>query len=203
MHLKLRYFAASLIATVAVSLTACHGFFTAPILQSINVSPSSPIVGQGSTLQLSATGVNDDGSTSSLKTVSWSSSDAGVASVNSSGLLTAVAAGTATITAASGSISGTTTVNITAANLSSIAVTPATVTVAQGQTQQFTATVQLANGQTVDITKSVTWRSSNTSVATITSAGLATAQSGGTGQTANITATSNNITGTAVLTVGF
>ncbi len=202
MHLRARHFAVTLLATLALSLSACHGFFSDPILQSITVSPSSPIVGQGSTVQLTATGVNDDGSTASLNSVDWSSSDTSVATVDTSGMLKGVAAGTATITAKSGSVSGTATVNVTVANLSSISVTPANTTVAPGQQQQFTATGQLANGQTVDITKSVTWSSSNTSVATITSAGVATAQSGATGQTAEITATSNNLTGRAVLTVG-
>ncbi len=63
--------------------------------------------------------------------------------------------------------------------LTSIEVTPAGQTIFRGATQQFTATGIYSNGSTTNLTSQVTWGSSNTGVATITSAGLATAVSAG------------------------
>ncbi len=75
--------------------------------------------------------------------------------------------------------------------LASIAVTPANPTVNVGATQQFTATGTYQNSSTANITSQVTWNSSNTAVATINSAGLATGQAAG---NSNVTAALNGIT---------
>ncbi len=75
--------------------------------------------------------------------------------------------------------------------LQSIAVTPSNSSVSQSQTQQFTATGSYSDGSTKSITSSVTWASSNTTVATIgASTGLATGVTAGTSQ---ITATLGSI----------
>jgi len=86
---------------------------TTPTLTSISVTPSNPNLGVGSTLQFTATGHYSDNSTQDLTTVAtWSSSNTAVATVSntsgSQGLAKGVAAGTATITASSGSVSGNT-----------------------------------------------------------------------------------------------
>jgi cyclophilin family peptidyl-prolyl cis-trans isomerase len=82
--------------------------------------------------------------------------------------------------------------------LVSIAVTPTNTTIAKGQTEQFTAIGTLANNTTEDVTNQVTWTSSNTAVAGISSTGLATAIAPG------VTAISANfagVTGSTFLTV--
>ena len=67
---------------------ACSGFFVAPVLTSIAVGPTATI-NQGATVQESAIGTYNDGSTKILGSgVQWSSSDTGFATVNSSGLVT-------------------------------------------------------------------------------------------------------------------
>src|SRR5208337_263875 len=66
------------------------------------------------------------------------------------------------------------------------------------QTQQFTATGNYSDGSTKDLTASVTWSSSATSIATITSGGNATVLAYG---TTNISATFVGITGSTALTV--
>ncbi|HKC72067.1 MAG TPA: Ig-like domain-containing protein, partial [Terriglobales bacterium] len=129
--------------------------------------------------------------------VTWSSSATGVATINSSGLATTVGAGSATITAKVGSFTDTTVLTVVAANLVSISVTPTPVSIAIGTDQQFSAIGSFNDGSTQLLT-SVTWSSSASSVATVNSAGLATAV--GTG-TATITATSGSVSGTAALTV--
>jgi uncharacterized protein YjdB len=183
-----------------ISLVSCNGFFVDPTLTSISVTPTTPSVAVGNTKQMTATGTYDDGKTKNITgSVSWSSDDDSEATVSDGGLVTGVAAGTVSVTATSGTISGSTSVTVTLANLRSIAVTPTSASITSDQTQQFTAIGTLDDGTTVDITDAVTWKSSNKSVATIDSSGLATAQ--GTGTT-NITAVSGSITSnTAVLTV--
>jgi uncharacterized repeat protein (TIGR03803 family) len=78
------------------------------MLVSISVTPSSASVFVGWTQQFTATGTYSDGSTANLTSiVMWKSNRKKVATVNSSGLATGVAAGTVTITAKQGRISGT------------------------------------------------------------------------------------------------
>ncbi len=87
----------------------------------------------------------------------------------------------------------------TAPTLASIAVTPANPTIQTSATQQFTATGTYSDSSTQNITTQVTWASSNTAVATINSAGLATAGTGA--GTTTISATSGAVSGNTTLTV--
>ncbi|HTK78725.1 MAG TPA: Ig-like domain-containing protein [Gemmataceae bacterium] len=82
--------------------------------------------------------------------------------------------------------------------LQSIAVTPATPTVAKGQSQQFTATGSYSDGSTQNVTGLVTWASATPAVATISGSGLAAAVATG---TSTISATMSGVTGSTVLTV--
>ena len=85
-----------------------------------------------------------------------------------------------------------------ASTLSSIAVTPASPTISTGSTQPFTATGTYSNGSTQNLTSQVAWASSSTSVATINSAGLATAVNAG---STTISATLGTVIGSTTLTV--
>lgn len=83
-------------------------------LTSIAITPPGGTITTGNTLQLKATGTYNDSTSSDLTTTAtWASSATGVATVSSNGLVTAVAAGSATITATSGSVSGNVTVKVT------------------------------------------------------------------------------------------
>jgi uncharacterized protein YjdB len=180
----------------------CSGFFVDPTLTTLTVTPLTPSVVAGSTLQLTATGSYDDGSSKNISgTASWSTSDATIATVNTAGLLTGVAQGTATITASSGAVSGTTTATIQISGLSSITLTPSNPAVRSGTTQQFIATAHLADGSTQDISGSATWASSDTNTATIDATGLATALSVASPTTTTISATSGTVSANTVLTV--
>ena len=175
------------------------GTGTAPTLQSIAVTPSAPSVIAGYTQQFTATGTYSNGTTQNLtSSATWSSSSTSVAAVSTAGLATGIAAGTSTITAKSGSISGTTKLTVTAPTLTSISVTPASPSVAAGKTQPFTATGTYSNGTTQNLTSSSTWSSSATSIATVSAGGLATGVSVG---TSTITAKSGSINGSTTLTV--
>jgi len=94
--------------------------------------------------------------------------------------------------------SGGPSVELVSASVVSISVTPVNPSIAVGATKQFTASGIHSDGTSQDITTQVIWNSSNTSVATITSSGLATSVSTG---TTTITATSGSISGNTTLTV--
>src|SRR5215475_3447867 len=191
------------VAMLCLCASGCGKFFPDPTLSSIAVTPQTPSVAINKTLQMTATGTYDDGSTKNITgSVTWSSSKTSIATVSDSGVVAGIAAGTASITATSGSVSGSTNVTITIANLSSIAIAPTTASIRSGQTESFTAIGTLENGSQVDITDAVTWKSSNTSAATINSSGVATGQSVSTSQSTSITATSGTVvSNTAALTV--
>jgi len=82
-------------------------------LLSLAVTPANPTIFAGSTIQLTATGTFSDNTVQDLTAqASWSSSSQSVATISnaagSNGLVTSLAPGQTTITATSGSVSGTT-----------------------------------------------------------------------------------------------
>src|SRR5208282_1887854 len=173
---------------------------TAPTLVSITLSPQSTTIPQGATQQFTATGVYTDGSTQDLTSAAaWSSSATVVAAINSSGLAAGLFQGTATIQASSGSLSASTTLSVGAPALVSIAVTPATATIALGGSQQYQAIGTYSDGSTQNVTTLVAWSSGVSTVATVSGTGLATSVSQG---TTTLSATFESIAATAPLTVG-
>ena len=72
------------------------------------------------------------------RTVVWTSSNVAVVSVNTSGVVSGVSSGSATITATTEGISGTATVNVTAVPIASITVSPPTASVVEGSTTTLT-----------------------------------------------------------------
>src|SRR5579864_3682570 len=105
---KLQLLAGLTVLLLLAAAVGCRGFFQSPVLTSLTVGPQSPNIQQGTSLQMSAIGTFDDGSTKTLtSSVFWSSSDMTVASITSGGRVTGASSGTATITASSGASSGT------------------------------------------------------------------------------------------------
>jgi trimeric autotransporter adhesin len=160
------------------------------------VQPARDSIGPGATVQLTAVTEDSAGGVLSGRAVSWGSSNPAVATVSSSGLVTAVALGNATITASSEGKSGTSAITVYTP-VASVTVAPATATIFVTQTKQFTATPKDAQGNPL-AGRTVTWASSNPAAATVNSSGLATAVAVG---TTTITATSEGKSGTATLTV--
>jgi uncharacterized protein YjdB len=81
---------------------------------SVTVSPSATSIAAGSTAQLAATPQDVSGTALTGHAVTWTSSNNAVATVSDSGLVTAIAAGSATVTATSDGNSGTATITVTA-----------------------------------------------------------------------------------------
>jgi trimeric autotransporter adhesin len=146
----------------------CHGFFVDPVLTSVTVGPTATI-NQGGTVQESAVGTYNDGSSNSLTNVQWSSDTMSVATVNTKGLVSGVSPGTATITGASGTVSGTATITVSLSNVTGLTITPSSANIkANGGTAPFTAKATIAGGQPVDVTATVTWTVSDTTNVTVT-----------------------------------
>jgi hypothetical protein len=201
-----RQFTLAAIPVVCVLLlAACN---CAPTLRYITISPTSATTAVGGTVQFSASAYYSDGTiTSATGLVLWTSSAPAVATVNSSGLVTGVSLGTATISASAAGTSGAT-ASVTVDQLQSIAVTPANSTVPVGETQQYDAmgTFLTPGGTTttMDVTTIATWAATgNTNVSIGASTGLATVATTATvGSTATISAALYGITGTTTMTVG-
>lgn len=186
----------------ALMVVSCGGGFfpSSDTIVSITLSPASAQIMPTGTQQFTATGTFGNNSVGDVTSqVTWISSAPNIATINAAGLATAVALGTTNITAKSGSVTSPASV-LTVSNkiLSSISVSPQSQTLIAGSQQQYTATASYSDGSFGDITSSVTWNSSNTVVATISSSGLATAVSSG---TTTITAALGSVIGTATLTV--
>jgi hypothetical protein len=173
-------------------------------LSSITLTTPLSKLGEGTTMQLTATGKFSDNTTQDLtKAVTWKSSGS-VISVSKVGLVIANIPGSATVTATLDGVSATTpTLQVNAVTISSVTIAPATASIAPGTTQQFTATAVFGDGTKQDITSLVQWSSSDPSTATIrdfgANAGLATALAAG---TANISAVFGSVNAsTSTLTV--
>lgn len=172
----------------------------AATLVSIAVTPANPSVALGRTQQFVATGTYSDSSSADLSaTVTWASATTSVATINATGLATSVSQGTSVVSATLGAVSGSTTLTVGPAVVVSVAVTPASPTVARGLTQQFTATATYSDGSALDVSATATWASATPSVATISASGLATGVAEG---TSVISALVGGLSGSTTLTVG-
>jgi len=150
------------VALVCAIAPGCNGFFVNPTLTSITVGPSATI-NQNGTVQMSAVGTFNDGSTQSLSNVFWSSSDTTVAAINGAGLVTGISPGSATITGASGTVSGTATVTVSISNVTGITISPTSANATINGTQSFKAMATVSGGSPVDVTTTATWTISATS----------------------------------------
>ena len=146
----------------------------------VSLDKASMTLTKGETSQLTAT-ISPSNATN--KSVSWESSSTSVATVSSSGLVTAVGAGTASITVTTEDGKKTATCKVTVKiPVTGVTLNKSELTLTEGETGQLTATVSPSNASN----KNVSWKSSSTSVATVSSAGLVTAVAEG---TATITVT--------------
>jgi len=169
----------------------------APPVASVQVTaPDSSIV-RGQTVQLTATPRTAGGAVVTGRTVSWSSGSPSVATVSTSGLVSAVGIGSAVITATVDGINGTVTITV-ATDVVTVQVAPATATLTEASpTQQYTATPRnAANTALTGLT--ATWASLDTTVATVNASGLVTAVRPG---STTIRATVDGVDGSATANV--
>ena len=178
-------------ATLTVTAAA-----PAPVA-SVSVTLNSGSLTVGQTTQAVVTLKDASGNTLGGRAITYSSGNTNVATVSSTGTVTAVAAGSTVITATSEGVSGTATVTVTPPPVASVTVTLNSSSITAGQTTQAVVTLKDANGNTL-IGRAITFASSNAIVATVSGAGTVTGVSAG---SAGITATSEGVSGSSTLTV--
>lgn len=145
------------------------------MVKSIVLNKTSGTLYTKKTMQLSPTVSPSD---ADCKTVEWSSNKTSVAKVNANGLVTAIAPGTATITCKATDGSGViATCKVTVKQLvTGVALNKTSATVYTAKTLQLKATISPSNASN----KAVTWSSSNSAIAKVSSSGLVTAVAPGT-----------------------
>jgi len=206
--------------TAVVTVTSSGKVSTEPVA-SLTIDPSSQTAfdvnqtvnfiaigttGSGATINL--TGQSATVGTSTIKAATWTSSNPGIASINpSTGVATALSAGSSTISAQAFNpdgtvVLGTATLTVTLPTSSSeplvsMAIIPGTQTLTSlNQPAQFIAIGTTGSGSTINLTNKVVWTSSSPTVASINAnTGLATALANG---TTAITAVDTNPDGTVV-----
>lgn len=174
---------------------------TGPVqVTGVSLSQTTMDLTAGSTSQLTAT-VEPFNATN--KNVTWSSSAPEVAAVDENGKVTALTAGSATITVttADGSKTAVCTVTVEGGstpivNVESVSLNKTSLELEAGDSEQLTATVEPENATN----KSVTWTSNNDSVATVDNNGTVTAHKAGTA-TITVTTMDGGNTATCALTV--
>ncbi len=177
--------------------TSCSDFFVSPnALDHINISPQTVILKVADTLQLTATAVKVDGSSFDVtQSATWTTANNGTATVNSTGMLSALGSGNTTVQASQSNVNGTGIVIVRTVGLQStngIVVTAPNSQLANGSTMQMTATANFTDGATLDITNGAVWSSSATGVATVSTTGQVKGVAAG---SATITATVNTASG--------
>src|SRR5260370_33285899 len=148
------YTAASALGTYQVAAKQASGSLTGqasvavvavPVASVVVVSPTATLA-VGQTVQLTAIPQDANGNPLTGRVVTRATSNAALATVSASGLVTGVAAGTATITATSEGKKGSLTMTVTVVPVASVAVSPASASVTAGQTGQLVATPKDAVG---------------------------------------------------------
>ena len=194
-------------ALVACTVLACGGDDDpgpvappppTPVATTVEVAPATAeLTALGQSVQLTATVRDQNGGVMSGASVTWTSGDAAVATVDGAGLVTAVATGAATINATSGSASGSASVTVTQAP-AQIAVTPDSLRLtALAEQRQLTAEAFDANGNAI-VGPMLSWASEDDAVATVDADGLVTAVANG---ETTVTATSGSASASVAVTV--
>ncbi|MNM60956.1 Bacterial Ig-like domain (group 2) [compost metagenome] len=198
-------------ATVTVTV----GKDPATEIKSIAVTPATVSLVGGDTRQLTVNATMGDGHTKdvtgSIEGTVYLSSNADRAVVDAEGKVTIpkyATAGTVVVTAKNGTFQSTTVVTVLrnpATEIKSIAVTPATVTLAAGFTKQLVVTATMGDGNLKDMTSSsegTVYTSSNTARALVDAEGLISIPANATFGTVTITVKNGISQATVTVTVG-
>jgi uncharacterized protein YjdB len=165
---------------------------------SVSVSLPSRDLRPGETVVLSVVVVDDTGKPVTVpRTIVWTTSDPAIATV-ADGKVAAVGPGTATITAAAGALKGTSAIAVKVPDFAKLSLTPAkTQTLKRGDNLGLKVAGLDKKGKSVGIVP-VSWKSSDTRIATVSAAGVVHAVKKG---SAKITASASGKSATVQVTV--
>ena len=193
------------VGSAVITVTTNDGAFTATVkvtvsedivaVTGVSLNKSSLALGPNESANLVA---NVTPSNASNKGVTWTSSNTSIATVSSTGTVTALKDGTVTITATTkdGSFTATATVTVKTVKVTGISVNKTTVSVKEGKVSKVVATVSPSNATN----KNVTWSSANSGIAKVSSTGVITGVKEGT-TTITVKTADGNYTKTINVTV--
>lgn len=191
---------AALLITLLV-LAACGGDEGtapgAPVVASVEVRPAQQALFVGDALAYNARVLDARGAEIQGRAVTWSSTDVGVATVSTTGMVTALAAGQVQLRASVDGKVGSGNLTVAIAPVATATITPANLTLAEGDVADLAVVAKDAAGRVLQ-GRTATWQSSNVGVATVSVSGAVTALSAG---DATITATVEGIAATTAVTV--
>jgi N-acyl-D-amino-acid deacylase len=171
----LRIVGRGLCASLLVTLAACGGSETStplvapPAVATVGITLSASSLFVGQTAQ-TVVAVKDANGASLSRSVEYASSAPSVASISATGLVTALAPGTTTISATSGGKTATATLTVSLVPVAAIAVTPTRTTILTGDTLQIIAAIRDSVGGAAS-GYSVAWSTSDPTVASVTADG--------------------------------
>ncbi len=183
-------------AAEGISAFATISVSNVPVF-SVQIVPPSVSLQQGTSATLSAVTRDSSGSILTGRVVTWSSNNEPVAVVSSFGRVTAVATGTATVSATSEGVVAQALVTVSSVPVATVQVTPVNPSLNVNGTLGMTATMRDASGNILT-GRPVTWATANSNIATVDNAGVVTANA--TGST-TVSATSEGQTGSTTITV--
>ena len=187
-------------ATITATSEGASGSATVTVspvpVASIEAQPATATLVVGATVALTAQ-VKDANGALLDRAVSWSSDAPSVATVSPTGVVTAVAPGSATITVQAEGRSATAAITVNRAPVAAVAVTPSSVSVAVGSKVTLAATATVADGSAVT-DRVITWTSSDLGIAVVSTTGEVTGVAPG---SATITATTEGKSGASTVTV--
>src|SRR5687768_14369193 len=166
-----RKLATRLLALALVALGCGGDSVAASAVGRIDLSHQTLSLLVGATQQITARIYDAQGNQLSGRPVSFTSGNSEVASVTTGGLVTGVSVGSTTITASSEGRTATTSVSVTRPQVASVGVTPSSLSLGVGATAPLTAVALGAAGDTLP-GRTFTFTSANTSVATVSNAGV-------------------------------
>jgi uncharacterized protein YjdB len=184
----------AVISATSEGVSGNAGIAVMAVVDGVTIEPSVVTLDVSETAQLTAALRDPDGNVLN-RPIAWASENPAIVTVSASGLATAVAAGTANITATSEGKVGAAAITVRIP-VSAVSVTPATADVSVGGTLQLAAVPRDAGGNALD--RPVAWSTSDPAIATVSATGLVTAVATG---TVTITATSQGKAGSATLTI--
>ena len=193
-------YGSTVIVARADDATAQTNVTVQPVVKSVVLFPSNGSIPLGSTQNLTVAVTDANGAALLGRTVAFSSSNPGIATVNGNGTVLAVAVGRATIQALAvlDQVTGSATVDVVQVPVSSVTISPpGGQTVFEGLTLQLAATTRDGSGNILN-GRPISWTTSNQSVATVSSTGVVSGVSLG---SATITAESESRTATTQITV--